>query len=1065
MSSREAEVPLGGPISWMARNPVAANLMMFIILIAGAMAAYNMKQEVFPAFDLDMISVSVPYPGASPNEVEQGIALAVEEAVQGIDGVKRVTSVSTEGVGAVTVELLLEANPDKVLADVKTAVDRIQSFPEDAERPKVSLVTRDQKVVSLIISGDQDLATLHALAEEARADLLSSKDITVVELEGVRPLEISIEVPQETLEAYGFTLDEIAMQIRASSLELPGGSVKTDAGELLLRVADRRTEGHEYADIVLRSTQSGSHVRLGDIAAIKDGYADTDTSSHYNGKRAVRVVAFRVGDETPQQVSRAVQAYEREARAKLPANIDLAIWDDDSEILADRISLLVRNAGLGLILVFLVLTAFLEFRLAIWVGLGIPISFLGAFLLMPLTGLSVNMITLFAFIVTLGMVVDDAIIVGENIYAHEQMGKSRIVAAVDGAREMSVPVTFSILTTMAAFAPMFFVPGVMGKIFGLMPTVVILVLALSLIESFLILPAHLGHGTANRVLPKPLRMVDRLQKRVSGGLNSVTMSVYRPAVLRAVDFRYAVAGLAFAVFVFTVGIVGSGWVPFNFFPKLEGDLVSASARLPYGVSVERTKEVQAILEESAMKVVADNGGEDLFRGMFTLVGLGPTAGGPGGGNRDSGGHLVTIEVQLVPSAEREITSQQFAEAWTAATPELAGLEALVYGSNFGPGAGAAVDLQLSHTDTEVLGKASVDLADTLLSYTSLTDIENDWAAGKPQLNYHLKAQGHALGLTGNAVARQIRSSFYGSEAVREQRGRNELKVMVRLPEDQRRSEYDIEELLIRSPSGGQVPLEAVATFDRGLSPTAIRREDGARIINVKAGLAAGVPSSRPVLTSLEDDIYPQLYADYPGLSITKVGSSREQEEAFSSLKTNGILALLVMFTLLAVPFKSYVQPIIVMSAIPMGFVGAVIGHVLMGYELSIISLFGLVALSGVVVNDSLVLIDATNRRRREGVSAYDAVIHGATRRLRPIMLTSLTTFFGLVPMILETSIQARFLIPMAISLGFGVLFSTFIILFLVPAVYMIIEDLTRLASRAWQAVGLTAPETVVPQET
>jgi len=1064
MSADPSGVPIGGPISWMARNPVASNLLMVIVLVAGFIAAFTMKQEVFPAFDLDFVTVSVPFPGASPNEVEQGIVLAIEEAVRGIDGVKRVSSVSTEGVGAVTAALLLDANPDKVLADVKTAVDRLQSLPVDAERPNVSLVTRDQEVVSLVISGDQDLATLHAIGERARSDLLAMDEITVVKLQGVRPREISIEVPQETLESYGFTLEEIAMQIRASSLELPGGSLKTDGGELLVRVDDRREAGHEYADIVIRSTQVGGHVRLGDIAILRDGYEDTDTASFYNGKRAIRVVAYRVGDETPQQVSDAVKAYRQKLMAELPANIETATWNDDSEILADRINLLLRNAGLGLILVFFVLTAFLELRLAVWVGLGIPISFMGAFLLMPLAGMSVNLITLFAFIVTLGMVVDDAIIVGENIYSLEQAGMDRLTAAITGAREMAVPVTFSILTTMAAFSPMFFVPGFMGKIFSLMPTVVILVLTFSLVESFWVLPAHLGHGTPSQWVPKPLRIVARFQGWVSRILGTFTREVFTPVVRIAVDLRYAMAGLSFAVFLFTVGLVGSGWVPFNFFPMLEGDVVSASARLPFGVSVERTRDVQAVLEGSAREALAANGGEAIFRGMYSSLGNGPQRSGPGASGRESGGHLVTVEIQLVGSGDREITSQEFVEAWTAATPEMAGLDALVFNSNFGPGAGAAVDLQLSHTDADVLGQASIVLADKLRTYTSLTDVENDWAAGKPQLNFHLKPEGATLGLTGNSVARQLRASFFGAEALREQRGRDEVRVMVRLPESQRRSEYDVEELLIRSPAGGLVPLEQVAEFERGHSPTQIGREDGARIINVKADLAAGVPSAREVLRSLEEDVYPVLYRDYPGLTIAKVGASREQEEAFSSLRLNGALALMVMFTLLAVPFKSYVQPLVVMAAIPMGIVGAVGGHVLMGYEMSVISVFGVVALAGVVVNDSLVLIDATNRKRREGVTAQEAVIYGAARRLRPILLTSLTTFFGLMPMIAETSVQARFLIPMAISLGFGVMFATVIILFLVPAVYMIVEDISGLFHKAWQALFVTSDTTVVPQQ-
>jgi multidrug efflux pump subunit AcrB len=474
--------------------------------------------------------------------------------------------------------------------------------------------------------------------------------------------------------------------------------------------------------------------------------------------------------------------------------------------------------------------------------------------------------------------------------------------------------------------------------------------------------------------------------------------------------------------------------------------------------------VQAVIEASAREVIEANGGDEVFRGMFSSVGTGPERQGPGASGRESGGHLVTVQIQLVGSGERDITSKQFAEAWSKATPEVSGVEALVFDSNFGPGAGSAVDLQLSHPDSDTLGEASVLLAEKLRSYTSLTDVENEWAAGKPQLNYHLTPEGSALGFTGNSLARQLRAAFFGAEAIREQRGRDEVRVMVRLPQEQRRSEYDLEELLVQSASGGLVPLEQVATFDRGHSPTQIGREDGARVVNVKADLAAGVSSSRDVLSSLEDEVYPVLKEQFPELTIAKVGASREQEEAFSSLALNGALALMVMFTLLAVPFKSYVQPLVVMAAIPMGVVGAVGGHVLMRYELSIISIFGLVALAGVVVNDSLVLIDATNRKRREGASATEAVVYGATRRLRPIVLTSLTTFFGLMPMIAETSVQARFLIPMAISLGFGVMFGTVVILFLVPAVYLIVEDVSLFAGRMMKMLSVPEEDSVVPQE-
>ncbi len=1041
-----------GAIAWMAKNPVAANLLMLILLIGGLMTVPTLKQEVFPEFTLDVISVSVPYPGASPQEVEQGIVLAVEEAVRGIDGVKRVSSVSSEGAGSVNAEILIDADPDRVLADIKTAVDRIRTFPLDAEEPSVTIVSRKQPVVSIILAADVELQALQAIAEGARAQLLESPDVTQADIMGVRPLEISIEVPQATLESLGLTLEQIALQVRSSSLELPGGSLKTEGGELLVRVSDRRRTGHEFEDLIVRSTLDGSEVRLGDIATVTDGYADTDLAYTLNGRPAVRIQAYRVGSETPAAVADATRDLADSLSADLPETVEVVVWDDDSVLLDERIDLLVRNAAMGLVLVLGVLASFLELRLALWVALGIPISFLGTMLVLPATGISINMISLFAFIVTLGMVVDDAIIVGENIHEHTKRGKSFMQAAIDGARQMSVPVTFSILTTIAAFAPMLTVPGVSGKLFRILPIIVICVLTFSLLESFFVLPAHLAHDIRvpqllQRLSAPVLRPVRAFQGLVTRGLATFTDQFYRPALLVALRYRYVTAAAGLALFLVTIGLLSSGTVAFSFFPKLEGNLVTVSARLPYGVAMARTETVRDEIEAAGWRAIESVDGRPAVTGMFALVGSGPAAGGPGGGTRASGGHLVTVELELVPGPQRDFTAAQLTDLWQAEMPNLAGLEAISFSSSVGPAAGAAVDVQLAHSDTDVLEAASGEMTDILRSFPALKNVNNGYAAGKPQLDFTLKPMAKTLGLTSNDIARQLRSSFYGAEAIREQRDRNELKVMVRLPEAQRTSEYDLERLRIRTPAGGFVPLGAVAALSRGQAPTSIQRESGVRKVNVSAELGPGQQSAQEVLSILQAETFAELGAKYPGLTVELAGQQREQSETNAALGRSFILALFVMYTLLAVPFKSYVQPAVVMAAIPMGFAGAVFGHLLMGYPLSIISMFGVVALSGVVINDSLVLIDATNEQRRShGASALDAIVWGGTRRLRPILLTSLTTFFGLAPMIAEQSVQAKFLIPMAISLGFGVLFATGIILVLVPALYLVVEDAVGLFS-------------------
>ena len=1029
---------VGGPIAWMARNSVAANLLMFVILIGGTLGMSRIKQEVFPNFDLDLIRITVPYPGASPEEVEQGIVLAVEEAVRGVDGVKRVSSGSAEGVGTVAVELLNDADADRSLADVKAAVDRVRSFPEEAEDPVIAVVGSKQRVLSLVVAGNQPLSTLQEIAEQARVGMLQRPNVTQVEVQGLPGLEIAVEISRERLEEFGMTLDEVAGQIRRASLELPGGGIKTPGGELLVRLSDRRKSRQDFEELILRSTRSGATVRLGDIALVTDGYEDIDQANYYNGLPAVRVTAYRVGDESPQQVADSVRAYVQELRRDVPSNITLAIWNDDSEWLRGRIDLLKRNAKLGLFLVLIILALFLNLRLAFWVGLGIPISFMGTFLLMPWFGQTVNMISLFALIIVLGMVVDDAIIVGEAAYAKMLQGKDRLQASIEGAREMAVPVTFAILTTLAAFGPLLLIPGLFGKLFRIIPLMVIGVLVFSLLESFFILPAHLAHIGEEKRWMRPFTAV---QERVSAGLDRFIETIYRPVVQKVMSWRYAAVAVALSMLMGGAGIVGSGLVPFSFFPQLEGDIVTAIVKYPYGTNVERTAETGHMIERAAQDTVAKFGGDDILRGMYLQVGQGPSRRGPGPDGGETGSHVVTVEVNLIGSENREFSSEEFKDAWKASVPDLIGTESVIFTANVGPSAGAAVALQLSHRDTAVLEAASREVAQSLAAYSDLTNIENGYASGKRQLDFRLKEEAAtALGLSAQAVASQLRAAFYGVEALREQRGRNEVRVMVRLPEEQRRSEYDLESLDIRTSQGGFVPLRHVAEFRRNQAPTSIDREDGRRVVTISGALAPGVRSPTRVLEAVDVDLIPSIKEGYPGLSVGLAGEQREQGEVFASLGPNFLVALFLIFSLLAIPLKSYVQPLVIMSAIPFGFVGAVLGHLVMGYEISFVSVMGIIALAGVVVNDSLVLVETTNRYRREGATAWDAIVRGGMRRLRPILLTSLTTFFGLLPMIFEPSVQARFLIPMAISLGFGVLFATFIILLLVPVFYMVTED-------------------------
>ena len=1042
-----------GPLAWMAKNPVAANVLMLILIVGGLVTlASGIKQEVFPEVELDIVSVNVTYPGASPAEVEQAVVLAVEEAVRGIDGVKKVTSSATEGQAATFVELLLNTEQDRALNDIKSAIDRITSFPEDVERPTVSLLSNRQQVISLVLYGDVDEATLRSVAEDSRRALLQDPRITYVELSGIRPLEISIEVPQAQLRRYGLTLDEVAARVRAASVELPGGGVKTQAGEVLLRTTERRDSGNEFGNIIVLSEPDGSQVRLRDVATIRDGFREIDKEATYNGKRAVMLNVFRVGSETPLTVSAAAKEYVASLETTLPKGLHAAQWLDTAEMYEGRLDLLIGNARIGLLLVLLTLGLFLEARLAFWVTLGIPISFAGSLLFFPTTDVSINMISLFAFIITLGMVVDDAIVVGEAIYKQRMDGKGRLEAAIGGAKEVAQPVIFAILTSCVAFAPMLFVPGPMGKFFRVIPIVVIAVLLISLVESLLILPAHLSHPMPwwVRIILAPYLWVMRVVAKLNmaNRLQHHIQHTYVPILNKALRWRYFTIAAGVALLVGTLGYV-AGRIPFTFLPKVEGDMITAHLKMPVGTPVSETDKISARISGIAQSIVDDEDaklveGVTISRGLYEEVGAMTTIEpSPEGALGNDGSHYATVMMYLVDAGERELDTQHFVQRWRDEIGEIPGAESLTFAYEVGVEPGSPIDIQLIHDDVATLEAAAERLATEIGSYAGLRDIDSGVSKGKDQLDFRLTDAALSQGLTEFDLARQVRAGFFGAEAVRQQRGRDEVRVYVRLPLEERRSLYNVEELIIRTPMGGEMPLAQAAVVTRGQAYTVIKRTDGRRNISVTADVADEDANSNEINAQIRERELPQLMADIPGLSYSFGGEQERQAETMGALGVGFLLALIVMFSMLAVAFHSYTQPILVMSAIPFGMVGAIWGHVVMGFSLSLMSMMGLIALSGVVVNDSLILIVSINRYREEGMSIWEAVVAGGARRFRPILLTSLTTFFGLAPMIVETSVQARFLVPMAVSLGFGVLAATMIMLLIVPCSYLILEDARR----------------------
>ncbi len=1062
MASEQQGTLSNGAVAWMARNPVAANLLMMFLLIGGLVMSCQVKQEVFPETELDMVSISVPYPGASPAEVEQGIILAVEEAVRGIDGVKRVVATASEGRASINAELTVDADKEKALADIKSGVDRIVSLPKEAERPVVSLLTNRSEVLSVVVYGQQDLAVLRNLAEQARDQFLTDRRITQVDLAGAPPREISIEVPREQMRVHGLTLDAIAQKVTQTSLQMPGGGVKTATGEVLVRTNERRQDERGFADIPVVTGPAGTEIRLGDIARVRKEFAETDESASFDGLPAIMIRVYRIGEQKPLEVAAAVREQTEADQAWLPEGVKIAQWRDMSEIYAQRVDLLMRNAAMGLALVMICLGLFLELRVAFWVTMGIPTSFMGALFLMPSLGVSVNMITLFAFIVVLGMVVDDAIVVGENIYERTQRGENYLEAAIGGTGEVGVPVVFSVLTTVAAFSPLFFVPGFSGKLFSVIPVIVISVLLISLVESLFILPAHLGHMKP----PKPngtYAAIHRQQQKISRGLERFIVRFYTPVARAALRWRYLTLAIGAAMLIVAIGYMRAGLIGFRFFPSIDGDVVTAAVELPDGASVEQTRAVQKRLITAAQQLIEEHGGEKIKRGLFAQVASrGPTFGPGGAGNQSGGGHLANVQVYFVASDQRDFESSGFAAEWRERVGPVPEAKSLNFNFNMGPSAGRPVDIELSHTNDKVLEQAAEDVASALRTYSGVTDVENGVALGKPQLDLTLRPEAVGLGLSANDIARQVRGAFYGSEALRQQEGRNEVRVLVRLPDAERRSEHDIEELLIRTPQGGEIPLREAAEIKRGRSWPSIERADGRRIVHVTADIRQGETTPGLVLAKLTEEVLTPLPAKYPALTYGFGGENREQRESLGSLGTGAAMALMAIYMLLAIPFRSYVQPLIVMAAIPFGLVGALIGHVSLGLELSVMSMMGMVALSGVVVNDSLVLVDATNEFHKvQKMPHFEAVAAAGARRFRPILLTSITTFFGLMPMIMEPSVQARFLIPMAVSLGFGVMFATGITLLIVPSLYLAVEDLRNMFRLIWELpVESTAPAPV-----
>ena len=1035
-----------GAIAWFAENHVAANLLMIFLIFAGVLTLTTIKLEVFPETSLDRISITTQYSGASPAEVEEAVIRRIEERLAGLAGVKRIDSTAREGLGTIMIEVIKGWDVKSLLDEVKAEVDRITTLPDEAEKPVVREVTARVQVINIAVYGNAQESTIKYLTEKIKDDITNLPGVTLADIFGIRSGEVHIEISEKTLRRYDLTLGQVADTVRRASLDLPAGSVKTGGGEILIRTKGRRYYADEFRDIAVITRADGSKVTLEQIASVSDGYEDVDLFARFQGKPASVIQVYRVADQNALTVANKVKDYIAEIKPQLPAGVDIEFFADMSDILRSRLELLLRNMTIGLVLVILILGTFLSIRLSFWVTLGIPISFLTGLALLPHFDVTINMISLFAFIMVLGIVVDDAIIIGENIFQAQEKGLPPLEAAKVGAIEVGRPVIFSVLTTMVAFAPLMMGGGMMGKLLRNIPLVVIVVLFGSLVESLFILPAHLSRSKQSRLIHNGKMK----EKRTARWLKEFISGPYARAVSFCTRWRYATVALGIALLLVITGMIQGGIVKFTFFPKVESDTLECSLTMPAGTPVERTIEVVRRLEEAARKTLEEadkkepKGTPKLFQHSVALIGT--QIGDNHGGMSTPGGHLAHVWIQVLKGEKRKASTAKLAVQWRNAVGTIPDVDSMTFKSIL-HSAGKSVEVHLSLEDYDNLLAAADDMKEELKSYPGVYDVSDSFLPGKKEMQLKLKPAARSLGVTLNDLAQQVRHAFYGAEALRMQREKDEVKVLVRYPEDERKSLGYVEEMRIRTPDGSEVPFSLLADVTMKQGYVSIERTQRKRVIKVYADVDETVTNANEVRNTLEEGFLQDLKFRYPGLRYSIEGEGKEQKESLDDVRLGFMFALFCIYALLAVPFRSFTQPLVIMAAIPFGIVGAVLGHLIMGLNITILSLFGVVGLAGVVVNDSLVLIHATNRLRREGASPQEAVTQAGGLRFRAIILTSLTTFGGLMPMILERSLQAKFLIPMAVSLGYGVLFATVITLLLIPCFYLILEDIHNVTEK------------------
>jgi len=1026
-------------IAYFVRHPTAANLLMLVFILLGVLGLTSLNREVFPEFTSTFVNVQVVYKGASAEEVELTICRRIEEEIEGIEGIVQVDSTAREGIALLTVEVADGHQVGSVLADVERAVDQIDSFPENAEEPMIWEFDRRDQVCTLTLSAEEmSEKDLLALADSIRRELLNLEEVSLVETAGFSDHQIRVEVRQEALLAHGLSIDDVAREIRTQSVDLPSGSVETHEREIKIRVVDQRRRAEDFRDLTVQVSPAGALIPLRAVATVTDTFENEWTLSTFGGQRCVHLEITKTRQEDSLRVADAVRQYASRRQASLPPGVHLTFWGDWSFYVRDRLGMLAGNGAIGFVLVFFTLWLMLNLRLAVWVAIGIPVSFLGTLWVLSQLGMSLNMITMVSLILALGLIVDDAIVIGENIFAHYSRGKPSAQAAVDGIKEVAMGVTASMLTTVAIFMPLLMMKGEMGKVLRVMPVGVIVALTVSLVEVFLILPNHLTHSLAkmpekpNRVRVAIDRFVAWVTQRVYGPV--LDWSARRPAVPLAATIM---------LFAISLGTLASGRLKFQPFPDLDGDMLVARVELPRGTDLARTRQIVRRIEE-ALRVVDDHftpqqpNGQQLIRRVSTSFGfsreLETKPRSP-----ETGSHLAQVSVELLNADIRTVRCDDVLKLWRQEVGEVADVVSLTFDQRQVMPGGKAVDIQLRGEDLDVLKRASRQLQEKIRTYPGIRNLTDNLRPGKEEVQVRLKPVAGPLGITAAVLATQLRSAFWGSIAQEFQRSSDTVEVKVLFDPKDRQSLADLDDFKVRTPAGGMVPFHEVARAElvRGFSQ--IVRVGGHRTVSVTADVDTSKGNAAEIMRNLENNFLEEFLRSNPGVTINLEGQRKETQETAESVKRGFLIGLAIIFILLSFVFKSYVEPLIVMAAIPFGLIGAVFGHILMGLDWTMPSTVGFVSLAGIVVNDSIVLVGFIKLRLAEGKSVLEAVHQAGMDRFRPVFLTSATTVAGLLPLVLETSFQAQILIPLAVSVSFGLLFATVLVLLLVPCLYGILS--------------------------